>query len=202
MKCIAGIVLLVLLMSGVSFGQSSEQKSQRSKFSLGFLPGFTVLEKGEFYGYNSNGYGFNVNVTYRLIDEIKISGNLEVIFSKFKMEDVFDGRNKYEVVSKWYSIDIGPKFYINNGPSRIYFISNFKYTNIYHGEGNINIRTLENPDKAYGFNVGFGLEIRLNNRMNFEFSPMFNVLYPAVKEQFLNKVSRYYKISAGLNYNL
>ena len=115
---------------------------------------------------------------------------------------MFDGRNKYETVSQWYSIDIGPKFYINNGLSRIYFNSNFKYTNIYHGEGNINVRTLENPEKAYGFNVGFGLDIRLNGRISFEFNPSFNVLYPAVKEQMLHEVSRYYKLSAGLNYNL
>jgi len=207
MKRIIQIVLLLLLISGTANAQETEKKkakNQKSKYTLALMPAITIPEKGHLYKY-SVGYGFNMNVSYKLTEDISLSGNIEIIFSDFKYTDMFDGRTDYTVTSHWYSLDIGPKIFLNRGSTRIYLNSNFKYTQIYHGE-NKDIGLL-NPEPAIGFSFGFGLEIPVNDNFKIEVNPVCNILYPISYKDYYhtlnsNSFNAYYKISLGLNYNL
>jgi hypothetical protein len=206
MKRIIQIALLLLLISGTVNAQDTEKKkakNQKSKYTLAFMPAITIPEEG--FSHYSVGYGFNLNASYKLTEDISLSGNIEIIFPDFKYTDMFDGRADYTVTSHWYSLDIGPKFFLNRGSARIYINSNFKYTLIYHGE-NKDIGLL-NPEPAIGFSFGFGLEIPVNDNFKIEVSPVCNLLYPINYEGYSHTLSSYstnayYKISFGLNYNL
>ncbi len=202
------ILLLILLLQlcGSVNAQDTEKKkakNQKSKYTLALMPAITIPERGHFYKY-SVGYGFNMNASYKLTEDISLSGNIEIIFSDFKYTDMFDGRNDYTVTSHWYSFDIGPKFFLNRGSARIYINSNFKYTQIYHGD---KYTGLLNPEKAIGFSFGFGLEIPVNDNFKIEVSPVCNILYPINYKGYIHTLNSYsfnayYKISLGLNYNL
>jgi len=172
-----------------------------SKFSVAFLPLLFIPEDRLLRYYYSVGYGFILNTSYKLTNNFNISGNIEVIFSHFEKKDIFDSRNDYKTLSKWYSIEIGPKFYLNQGKSRVYLNSHFKYTQIYHGNGGFNIGLTKNPENTLGFNFGFGVEIPISNQLNIEINPAYNILYPIGNKQLLNSVSAFYRISIGFNHN-
>ena len=200
------ILILLLLLCGSVNAQDSENKkakNQKSRYTLALMPAITFPEGG--ISHYSVGYGFNMNASYKLTEDISLSGNIEIIFSDFKYTDVFDGRADYTVTSHWYSFDIGPKFFLNRGTTRIYVNSNFKYTLIYHGE-NKDVGLI-NPEPAIGFSFGFGLEIPVNDKFKIEVSPVCNILYPINYKDYYHTLSSYtsnayYKISLGLNYNL
>lgn len=202
------IVLLILLflLCGSVYGQNTEKKkakNQKSRYTLALIPAITFPEESSFHRY-SIGYGFNMNASYKLTEDISLSGNIEIIFSDFKYSDMYN-MFKYNVTSHWYSFDIGPKFFLNRGLTRIYLSSNFKYTLIYHSEGDNRTGELLNPEQAIGFSFGFGLEIPVNDKFKIEFSPVYNYLYSIDDRNITFKTYKpnlYYKISLGLNYNL
>lgn len=171
-----------------------------SKFSIALSTLLFIPEDRKLRFPYSVGYGFNLNLSYKLMEDIKISGNIETIFSDFKMEDMFYGL-KYETKSLWLSAEIGTKLYLNRGSSRIFLNTHFKYTQIYHGNGSFNIGLTKNPENTLGFNFGFGVEIPISNQLNIEINPAYNILYPIGNKQLLNSVSAYYRISIGLNHN-
>jgi hypothetical protein len=198
------IIIIILILFPVNlFAQSNDSlispKKNKSKFSLAFLPAISIPENGSLLSY-SIGYGFNFNISYKLIEDIKISGNLEIIFSDFIKSDMF-GRRDYKAASRWVSAEIGPKFYLNRGSSRLYLNSHFKFTQIYHGAGDIYSGVIKNPENTIGFNFGFGIEIPVNDYFKLEINPLYNILYPIIDGQSLHYVSTYYKILLGLNYN-
>lgn len=181
----------------------TSSKSNLSKFSIAFLPLLFIPEDRLLRLYYSVGYGFTFNTTYKLTNNLKLSGNIEVIFSHLERIDVFDGRNPYETTSKWFSVAIGPKFYINNGPSRLFLNSNFKYTHIYHKIDYFHGFILKNLEKAVGLNFGLGIEIPINKYFSFEINPSYNVVYPIYPDDggSFNEKHTYYSISIGLNHN-
>jgi hypothetical protein len=206
MKRLIHLLLLILLVCGTVNGQDTENKkakNQKSKYTLALMPAITIPDSHfrEF----SVGYGFNMNASYKLTEDISLSGNIEIIFSDFNNSDMYN-MYKYNATSHWYSLDIGPKFFLNRGSTRIYINSNFKYTQIYHGEGNKYSGKLLNPEQAIGFSFGFGLEIPVNDNFKIEVSPVCNILYPINKDYIYTlsaySYNSYYKISLGLNYNL
>ena len=159
MKRLIQILMLLLLISGTVNGQDIEKKkakNQKSKYTLALMPAITIPEKGHFYKY-SVGYGFNMNASYKLTEDISLSGNIEIIFSDFNYSDMYN-MYKYYVTSHWYSLDIGPKFFLNRGSTRIYINSNFKYTQIYHGQGDKNTGNLLNP--GTGNRLQFWIRLR------------------------------------------
>ena len=167
-------------------------KDNISKFSVAFLPAMTTPM-------NKNiGYGFNINSSYKLIEDIKISGNIEVIFFNIKINNVFGERTSKAFL---ISLEIGPKFYLNRGTSRIYLNTHFKFTHIFY-ETNHNYYLSDEPDIKLGFNLGFGFEIPVTDQLNFEVNPTLNVLYKLKNERYLPSEFGYYKILVGLNYNL
>jgi hypothetical protein len=188
-----------LVLGQITKDSSGTLEYKSSRFSLAFLPAISIPEHGSLLSY-SIGYGFNFNISYKLIKDIKISGNIEIIFSDFIKSDMF-GRRDYKAASRWVSVEIGPKVYLNRGSSRLYLNSNFKFTQIYHGAGGIYIGVIKNPENTIGFNFGFGIEIPVNNYFKFEINPLYNILYPIINGQSLHYVSTYYKILLGLNYN-
>jgi hypothetical protein len=199
------ILILLLLLCGTANSQDTENKkakNQKSKYTLALMPAITIPEERSFHRY-SVGYGFNMNASYKLTEDISLSGNIEIIFSDFNYSDMFS-RCEYNVTSNWYSFDIGPKFFLNRGTTRIYVNSNFKYTQIYYGEGDKCTGELLNPEQAIGFSFGFGVEIPVNEKFKIEFSPVYNYLFSIddgiTFETY--KPNLYYKISLGLNYNL
>jgi len=202
------LMILLLLLCGSVNAQDTEKKkakNQKSKYTLALMPAITIPEKGHFYKY-SVGYGFNINASYKLTEDISLSGNIEIIFSDFKYSDMYS-MFKYNVTSHWYSFDIGPKFFLNRGSTRIYLNSNFKYTLIYHSDGDKRTGELLNPEPAMGFSFGFGFEIPVNDNFKIEVSPVCNILYPINSKEYIytlnsNSFNAYYKISLGLNYNL
>lgn len=200
------LLILLLLLCGSVYGQDTEKKkakNEKSRYTLAFMPAITIPHDGEFYRY-SIGYGFNMNASYKLTEDISLSGNIEIIFSDFKYSDMYN-MFKYNVTSHWYSFDIGPKFFLNRGLTRIYLSSNFKYTLIYHSEGDNRTGELLNPEQAIGFSFGFGFEIPVNDKFKIEFSPVCNLIYPINNKEFIHTLktyNAYYKISLGLNYNL
>jgi hypothetical protein len=183
-----------------SYNYKTSSKSNLTNFSIAFLPAFVIPEDRSFSEY-SVGYGFNINLSYMLSEDIKISGNIETIFSDFIMENLLNGRLNYETKSLWLGAEIGAKLYLNRGFSRIFLNTHFKYTQIYHGSGDINISQINNPDNTLGFNFGFGVEIPLSNYLTFEVSPTFNYLYPISRDQHFDTSSGYYKILIGLIHN-
>ena len=200
------ILVLLLLLCGTVNAQDVENKkakNQKSKYTLALMPAITIPEERSFYQY-SVGYGFNMNASYKLTEDISLSGNIEIIFSDFKYSDMYS-MFKYNVTSHWYSFDIGPKFFLNRGSTRIYLNSNFKYTLIYHTDGDNRTGELLNPEPAIGFSFGFGLEIPVNDKFKIEVSPVYNYLYSIDDRDITFKTYKpnlYYKISLGLNYNL
>jgi hypothetical protein len=199
------ILILLLLLCGTANSQDTENKkakNQKSKYTLALMPAITFPEGG--ISDYSVGYGFNLNASYKLTEDISLSGNIEIIFSDFKYSDMYS-MFKYNVTSHWYSFDIGPKFFLNRGSTRIYLNSNFKYTLIYHTEGDNRTGKLLNPEPAIGFSFGFGLEIPVNDKFKIEVSPVYNYLYSIDDRDITFKTyepNLYYKISLGLNYNL
>ena len=200
------ILVLLLLLCGTVNAQDVENKkakNQKSKYTLALMPAITIPEERSFYQY-SVGYGFNMNASYKLTEDISLSGNIEIIFSDFKYSDMYS-MFKYNVTSHWYSFDIGPKFFLNRGSTRIYLNSNFKYTLIYHTDGDNRTGELLNPEPAIGFSFGFGLEIPVNDKFKIEVSPVYNYLYSIDDRDITFETyepNLYYKISLGLNYNL
>jgi hypothetical protein len=177
--------------------------NEKSKFSIGFLPTLFIPEEKLFRKYYSVGYGFTFNTSYKVTNNLKLSGNIEAIFSHLERIDMFDGRNPYETTSKWFSVAFGPKLYINKGTSRFFLNSNFKYTNIYHKIDYFHGFIQKNLEKAVGFNFGFGMEIPINNYFTFEINPSYNLIYPIYPNdggEFYEKRT-YYSISIGLNNN-
>ncbi len=55
------------------------------------MPAITIPDEG--LGSYSIGYGFNMNASYKLTEDISLSGNIEVIFSDFKYSYIFHRRN-------------------------------------------------------------------------------------------------------------
>ena len=202
------IVLLILLflLCGSVYGQNTEKKkakNEKSRYTMALMPAITFPEGSSFHRY-SVGYGFNLNASYKLTEDISLSGNIEIIFSDFKYSDMYN-MFKYNITSHWYSFDIGPKFFLNRGLTRIYLSSNFKYTLIYHSEGDNRTGELPNPEQAIGFSFGFGIEIPVNDKFKIEVSPVYNYLYSIDDRNITFKTYKpnlYYKISLGLNYNL
>jgi hypothetical protein len=200
------ILILLLFFCSSANSQDTENKkakNQKSKYTLALMPAITIPEDRSFYQY-SIGYGFNMNASYKLTDDISLSGNIEIIFSDFKYSDMYS-MFKYNVTSHWYSFDIGPKFFLNRGSTRIYLNSNFKYTLIYHTDGDNRTGKLLNPEPAIGFSFGFGLEIPVNDKFKIEVTPVYNYLYSIDDRDITFKTYKpnlYYKISLGLNYNL
>jgi hypothetical protein len=201
------LMILLLLLCGIVNAQDTEKKkakNQKSRYTLALMPATTFPEEG-FDGY-SVGYGFNMNASYKLTEDISLSGNIEIIFSDFNYSDMYN-MYKYNATSHWYSFDIGPKFFLNRGTTRIYINSNFKYTLIYHSEGDKRTGELLNPEQAIGFSFGFGFEIPVNDNFKIEVSPVCNILYPINNKEYIHTLDSYssnvyYKISLGLNYNL
>lgn len=171
-----------------------------TKFTLALLPMLFIPNERELSSLYSIGFGFTFNASYELTKNIKISGNIETILSKFKVKSIFDSRSIYETLSQWYSIEVGPKFYFQQGMSRIYLNSHFKYTQIYHGSGNY-IILVNNPDHTLGFNFGFGIEIPVNNFVKLDINPSYNILYPVNNKQLIYNGDSYYRILIGLSHN-
>lgn len=200
------LLILLLLLCGSVNGQDKETKkakNEKSRYTLALMPAITIPEERSFRSY-SVGYGFNMNASYKLTEDISLSGNIEVVLSDFTFFDYFGGQ-KYNVTSHWYSFDIGPKFFLNRGTTRIYLSSYFKYTLIYHSEGDNRTGKLYNPEQGIGFSFGFGLEIPVNDKFKIEFTPVYNYLYSINDRNITfdsHKPDLYYKISLGLNYNL
>ena len=197
MKNIILIILFIIicfqcLKSQIKNDSTLFPKDNISKFSVAFLPAMTTPM-------NKNiGYGFNINSSYKLIEDIKISGNIEVIFFNIKINNVFGERTSEAFL---ISLEIGPKFYLNRGTSRIYLNTHFKFTHIFY-ETNHNYYLSDEPDIKLGFNLGFGFEIPVTDQLNFEVNPTLNVLYKLKNERYLPSEFGYYKILVGLNYNL
>lgn len=205
-KIILTIHILIFVFSinySLVLGQTTKDSSdileyKSSRFSLAFLPAIFIPVDGDVLRY-SVGYGFDINISYQLIEDIKISGNIETIFSNFKMGNLLGGSD-HKAKTLWLSSEIGPKYYLNKGISRIYLNFHFKFTQIYHWSGK-NYYITKNPETAFGLNFGFGIEIPVNNYLTLEVNPTYNILFPASNEQYFGSESSYYKISVGLNHN-
>lgn len=197
------LLILLLLLCGSVYGQDTETKkakNEKSRYTMALMPAITFPEGSSFHRY-SVGYGFNMNATYKLTEDISLSGNIEIIFSDFTLSSMYSTR-KHNVTSHWYSYDIGPKFFLNRGTTRIYLSTFFKYTLIYNGKGDKNISELQNPEQAIGFGYGFGFEIPVSDKFKIEFNPVINFLYAINDEGYSTlktyNPNLYYKISLGM----
>ncbi|MDD5361795.1 MAG: hypothetical protein PHN88_06655 [Ignavibacteria bacterium] len=174
--------------------------TKQSKLTLGISPEIFIPEDRSLSKNYSVGYGFNLNGSYKLSEDIDISGAVGVIASGTEFEDIF-GMGDNETNSYWVSASLGPKFYTNRGTTRIYFNINLLYSNVYYQNSRIAGYVITNSSDMLGFNLGFGIEIPVYKRLNAELYPSYNCLYPLCDEQTLHQ-SSFYKISAGVSYNL
>ena len=210
MKNLIALVIIVTSFSS-AFSQTKHdstvdsivaQKTKLSVLSVAFLPTIIFPKDGSMDSYYSTGYGFTVNTSYKVLSNISISGNIEFILSHFKITDMFDSRSDYETTSRWISVFIGPKIYLNNSSSRIYLNSNMRLIYVYHGTSYTGYYLPESPETAFGVDFGFGVETPINKDLTLEINPGYNILLPGRHANTLKYESEYFRIAVGLRHNL
>ena len=173
-------------------------KQNKSKYSFAISPTIYIpTEIG--LAKLSPGLGLTFNYSYQILKDFNISGNFGVIFSKFRVNDVFDGRIFYEKTALWLTPGIGLKFYFNNEAARYFLNSHLTFIYINHGKDEIYYLVIKNPETAIGLNFGFGLVIPINKNFDIEINPGFNIYLPTSSEGYFNKASSFCNINIGLN---
>ncbi|MDD5362366.1 MAG: hypothetical protein PHN88_09550 [Ignavibacteria bacterium] len=63
-------------------------------------------------------------------------------------------------------------------------------------------QTINNPDSKFGYNMGVGAEIPLNEFLTLEVNPLFNILYSLDEGPVFRNYETNMKITFGLSYKL
>ena len=194
------IITVVIIIIAISSMHSQTKidstvisKNKLSGFSMAFLPTIIFPKDGVIRSNYSTGFGFTVNTVYKILSNISISGNIEFLLSHFKKEDMFYS-GYYETTSRWISVFIGPKIYLNNSSSRIYLNSNLRLVYVYHGTSYTGIYVPESPETAFGLDFGFGLETPINKDLTLEINPGYNFILPGSNANSHDFESRYFRI--------
>ncbi len=194
------IILMLLPLNLFAQGNDSLILSKQNKSKFSFALSSTVYIPAE-YGLNrlSNGYGLTFNCSYRILKDLKISGNLGVIFSKFIVHSFTDGRISYGETALWLTPEIGSKYYLNEGVARFFLSTNFKFIYINYGFDKSHFLATKSPETGIGLNFGFGIEIPINKNFDLIIDPGFNIYLPNSSEGYFNKTSSFCNINIGLN---
>jgi len=196
------IIIILILLPITLFAQGNDSiissKQNKSKYSFAISP-TVYIPTEEALNNLSTRFGLTLNCSYKISKDFRISGNLGVIFSKFKVSSITDGRIFYEKTALLLTPGIGLKFYLNEGAARFFLNSHFTFVYINHGKDEINYLVTKNPETAIGFNFGFGTEFPLNKNLDLEINPGLNIYLPNSSEGYLNKTSSFINIDIGLN---
>jgi hypothetical protein len=148
----------------------------------------------------STGYGLTFSYMRQIINNLNISTNFELILSKFKEISLTDGRIFYEKTAFWINIDSGPKYYLNYGVVRFFLNVNIKFNYLIHGKDNVYFLLQNNTENAFGLNFGYGAEIPINQNINLEMNPGYNIFFQNSTNNSFNKKNYFYNLSIGLRY--
>jgi hypothetical protein len=193
------IIILILIPLNL-FAQSNDSlispMKNKSKFSFAFSPTLYLPLDGNKQQHYSIGYGLTFNTSYKITDEVNISGNVGMIFSNFEGSSFTQMFFKKPAVL--LKVEAGPKLYVNERGVRGFINPQFGF--IYFIQNRYEYSSIKDIKTALGLSLGFGLEIPIIQEIGLEINNGFNYYYQNDFNHDLKTIA-YFNINIGARYN-